>query len=145
MKYCPKCEIDKDENDFNKNKKSIDGLQRICKLCTKLAQKQSFALNKAKYYDRNKKQTKLKINLLNSIKAKEKCKKCGEGRYYILDHHHINPKEKINMVSYLFKSSSIKAGLEEMKKCVVLCKNCHYEFHHLERQDKITLNEYLSI
>jgi hypothetical protein len=30
-----------------------------------------------------------------------------------------------------------------MRKCIVLCKNCHYNFHHLEKFEGITLNNYL--
>lgn len=30
-----------------------------------------------------------------------------------------------------------------MKKCIILCANCHREFHYLERLNGITIDEFL--
>ena len=32
---------------------------------------------------------------------------------------------------------------EEMKKCVILCANCHREFHFLERVKGLSIEEFL--
>lgn len=70
------------------------------------------------------------------------CKKCGEKRYWILDLHHTNPSNKNFdfQAGVSRKRSTLK---DEMRKCIVLCKNCHYDFHQLERVNKITLEQYL--
>ena len=33
---------------------------------------------------------------------------------------------------------------EEIKKCIVLCSNCHHEFHYLEKNNNLTLKDFLS-
>ena len=60
-----------------------------------------------------------------------------------LDFHHINPEEKDNTIAYMIKSSSIEKLIEEVNKCKLLCANCHREFHYLEKENNITLQEYL--
>jgi hypothetical protein len=30
-----------------------------------------------------------------------------------------------------------------MRKCIVLCKNCHYDFHHLERISNLKIENYI--
>lgn len=57
-----------------------------------------------------------------------KCAKCG----YIkcisaLDFHHRSDKEE--MLSRLIKDSSKQKVLKEVKKCILLCANCHRELH----------------
>ena len=72
------------------------------------------------------------------------CQKCGDKRHYVLDFHHTDPSVKddtvARMVSNKNKMGNIK---EEMNKCVVLCANCHREFHHLNGETGISLQEYL--
>ena len=60
-----------------------------------------------------------------------------------LDFHHINPEEKDNTIAHMIKFSSIEKLIEEVNKCKLLCANCHREFHYLEKENNITLQEYL--
>lgn len=54
MKVCSRCEKEKDESEYHKNKKSKDGLQCICKLCMK-----NYNLE---YYEKNKEVIKKRNN-----------------------------------------------------------------------------------
>ncbi len=61
-----------------------------------------------------------------------RCKLCGYKRNIsALTFHHINPKEKsfkLDMRSLSNrKNDQIK---EELKKCILLCHNCHSEIHY---------------
>lgn len=62
---------------------------------------------------------------------KTPCAKCGEKRAYVLDFHHINPDDKRFNISTRATHYSVDAVIEEVKKCVCLCRNCHIEFHYL--------------
>ena len=60
-----------------------------------------------------------------------KCQECG---YKIsaaaLDFDHVDPKTKQRTISHLLASQSPdawKAALDESKKCVLICSNCHRE------------------
>ena len=44
------------------------------------------------------------------------------------------------MISNNYSLDRVK---EEMKKCIVLCANCHREFHHYEKTKGITLEQFL--
>lgn len=57
-----------------------------------------------------------------------RCKVCGYKKYAgALDFHHINPKTKSFTISVKGLSYSWDSVLEEARKCVLLCKNCHTE------------------
>jgi len=56
------------------------------------------------------------------------CSNCGENNIFVLDFHHIKG-QKENTISRLMDNrwSAIEA---EIKKCILLCKNCHQAEHH---------------
>lgn len=144
MKVCPKCKEEKKLDDFGNLKSSKDGKQRICKKCTKIAQNKHYLSYKEDFIRKSTESRIKKTNWLNSVKEKEGCKKCGENRFYCLEHHHLDSKSKIKNVSELVKKFSFNKALEEIEKCIVLCKNCHAEFHYLERENKITIEQYIA-
>ena len=74
---------------------------------------------------------------------KEKCQKCGETRNYVLDFHH-KEKEDKDFTIGRFKKGSLEIIKTEIDKCVVLCANCHREFHFLEKEYNISLDDYLT-
>ena len=81
---------------------------------------------------------------IDDLKSSLKCAKCGDDRSYVLDFHHKDPKEKDNTISRLTAHQASKERLnQELQKCICLCANCHREFHYLEIQNGLTLDEYL--
>lgn len=81
---------------------------------------------------------------INDLKSSLKCAKCGDDRSYVLDFHHKDPEEKDNTISRLTAHQASKERLnQELQKCICLCANCHREFHYLENQNGLTLDEYL--
>lgn len=61
--------------------------------------------------------------------AGEKCAICGYNKCSsALEFHHLNPNEKDFTLATNANIATVKA-LEEIKKCVLVCANCHREIH----------------
>lgn len=73
---------------------------------------------------------------LTDLKSKLKCEHCGENTPICLDFHHIDPEKKSKSVAVLM-CSGVKKGriLAEIKKCIVLCANCHRKLHYGKQTD----------
>ena len=82
---------------------------------------------------------------ISLYKEEHGCAKCGEKRPYCLDFHHIDPKTKsFTIARVIANRSGIESILDEIKKCVILCANCHREFHYLKGQnEELTIEDYL--
>jgi hypothetical protein len=63
-----------------------------------------------------------------NLKQQLVCIRCGESESCCLDFHHRDPSTKLGTVSNLYQKGR-KAVLEEIKKCDVLCANCHRKLH----------------
>jgi hypothetical protein len=129
MGICSKC----------KEEKELEN-RRYCEKCTKEIWRIS-NLNKLQ---------KIK-DIISNFKTKlgDKCQKCGEDRKHVLEFHHIDPSKKEDDIPtmlryYGFGKSSIKQVEEEVDKCILLCSNCHRDFHYLERTDNITIKKYIN-
>lgn len=69
-------------------------------------------------------------NLLKTQLGNGKCKLCGYNRCLdALDFHHIDENNKIDNVSTLLHTTSFEVALNEAKKCILICSNCHRELH----------------
>jgi len=65
---------------------------------------------------------------VNSYKLKKGCAHCGYNKEAVaLDFHHANRDDKVINVSSHWKTSwkQYEKMKMEMKKCIVLCANCH--------------------
>lgn len=144
MKICNHCKIKKELTEFNKNKNKIDGLQKTCRTCTKKQHIKWYKNNSKIQTEKNKKVRLNKKNEFYNYKKTLSCKKCGNNKHYNLDFHHLDPNKKNFEIggNYLIGKEKL---LEEIQKCIVLCRNCHSEFHYFEKLNKITIQEYLNI
>jgi hypothetical protein len=139
MKKCSKCGIEKNECEFFFKSKIKNLLHTTCKECKRKIDKESYSNNKNNRQEKIRERAivnrdKLK-NYINELKQNSKCSKCGDKRWYVLDFHHLNDSDKEYNISYLVKQGANKKIKEELKKCVILCSNCHRELHHFEREE----------
>lgn len=64
------------------------------------------------------------------IKDSATCQVCGEGRSPALTFHHLSGFSKDVSVSKMVRDGySLDTMLEEMRKCALLCENCHRCIH----------------
>lgn len=98
-----------------------------------------------KYYEKNKEKI-LAANNIVKARGKEKwdlykgslkCARCDEDHIACMDFHHIDPTEKEYGVSTLVKNRMYTKAYKEIKKCIVLCANCHRKEHYVQRPEKI--------
>lgn len=60
-----------------------------------------------------------------------KCSSCGYSKCSdALDFHHKNPEDKTDGISAMLSRPKKRSSvIEEIKKCILLCANCHRELH----------------
>jgi hypothetical protein len=67
--------------------------------------------------------------LLN-YKKNAKCDRCSIGDYRVLEFHHIDGKDKDFSIAVARNNNlSLDKIKQEIKKCVILCANCHRITH----------------
>lgn len=54
-----------------------------------------------------------------------KCQVCGNSDHRVLQFDHIDPTSKIAKVTTFFNRKNRTLLIEELKKCQLLCANCH--------------------
>ena len=61
-----------------------------------------------------------------------KCSICGyDKNYAALEFHHVNPEDKsFQLDSRHLSNTTMTTILEEAKKCILVCSNCHKEIHY---------------
>lgn len=128
-KVCTKCKKELPIDDFNWRNKKKGTRRSECKYCHCKYMKDIYADKK---------------DFVARIKSNNKCKKCGESKDYMLDFHHVDSSEKDERIARMTSNNyRIDRTLNEISKCVVLCSNHHREFHYLNNNFGISLEDYL--
>lgn len=113
-------------------------IKRQTKFCSVLCKREFYKKIKyqTKYWrKRDTEGTKLKIEAIKRLGGK--CSICGYNKNIAaLTFHHLRDK-KFTLNSRNFKCFSKEKVEEELKKCILLCHNCHSEIHHPELNDLI--------
>ena len=161
-KVCCICKKELPITEYYKNKSSKDGLQYFCKACSRINTKKYQTDNpdkiKAynrkhwwKYRDEKIKGERVRMDnrqvFLDSLKTP--CVKCGESRVWVIQFHHKDNSNKLFSIGDSKRYHRSKQSIiEESKKCVCLCANCHKEFHYLYGMKPLNpmqcLEEYLN-
>lgn len=118
MKLCNICNTHKSLDDFYTNGKTPKGSIKYkpeCKTC---------------FLDIKQKFVKIKQDRLDEVFG-TCCIVCGYNRCRnALDFHHVDPLKKEHKPTAIIRNfMTVDNMLEELKNCVLLCSNCHREFH----------------
>ena len=124
-KKCGQCHKTKlTKNFYVKRIKTETTFQSSCIDCTKEYHRQHYKNNKKKYYKnklKNKERAKKAVNLLKN----KPCTDCGGSFPSVaMDFDHTKDN-KVKNVAYYVASNSLGKALEELKKCELVCSNCH--------------------
>lgn len=70
-----------------------------------------------------------------------KCEICGYSKCInSLHFHHLDPSDKTKTPHRLIYDHSINYSMGELKKCIMVCANCHGELHAEEYNSNILIN-----
>lgn len=132
--YCKNCEIERQikYRAENKEKLAVQSKRYREENKEKLVErsKEYYKKNRENILEREKKRRERLISLINDLKTS--CVICGDERNYVLQFHHRNSKEKKFSIAALSRTKK-QILLAEISKCIVLCSNCHSEFHHYKK------------
>ena len=106
--------------------------------------KESRSAKNSKYYQKNR--ATIQVNVTNRRLANKTawlehkktlcCVKCGQNHPATLDFHHVIYDSNNRRLSVLARNNAYNKVFEEVKKCIVLCANCHRIHHFDERHSK---------
>lgn len=131
MFTCTTCDLTKSEKEFHKSKRTKSGVQSTCKSCRKIIDAESYRKSperRAVIRQQAKLRKENNRRFISRYKSFCKCASCGESEPAALDLHHLDASEKDHDPSTMlgFSLENIK---KEIRKCVVLCANCHRKVH----------------
>jgi len=131
-KKCSECDTIKPLTEFYSNGYQPNGKKKYkgkCKSCDNKFRYDTFS-------------DKLNI-VLNELGKEYKCEKCGyDNNTSALHFHHLDPTQKDFELAEISKTTSIDTlrdrVAKEIKKCMILCSNCHMEEHypHLNKNSR---------
>lgn len=121
MKECKTCKETKSLNDFYKAGYPNKCLMTSCKTCFN---KSNAKANVQRWKERKQK-------LVEMFGGK--CEICG-GEFHpsVFDFHHTDPSTKSFGISGSRLSAKWDTILNEAKKCIMICANCHRTLHNTE-------------
>lgn len=87
--------------------------------------------NRSSKFESQKRRRLLLRKFVDDLKKESKCVRCGENHPACLEFHHKTGFKKLANVGDIGNLGwGIKKLKEELKKCEVLCSNCHKKEHY---------------
>ena len=132
MKVCSDCGED-DQSKLRKDNRVPDGVSSLCNECGSNRYREDDRLRKLQRVDKRK----AWIGYFKEL-GKTTCGVCGYDKCFAaIDFHHRDPEDKLfniaAMTRHAFNDTNKTILLSEIRKCDVLCANCHRELHDKER------------
>lgn len=129
-KNCSKCQHTKPIAEFNKYSRSKDGYSYRCKSCERASNKKWCDANWSKKMEQQRARQQQLLDQLRNYKSSHGCCCCEECEAVCLELHHLDPSVKeIHPADMVTDGWAWSRMLEEIKKCVVVCSNCHKKIH----------------
>ncbi len=101
----------------------------------KAASKRHYEANKVRYVERNKRYREEIRAFVRGVKENSPCQDCNKNYpYYVMDFDHLEDK-KFD-INFLASTGRIGALKVEIKKCEVVCANCHRIRTHIRSKSR---------
>lgn len=126
---CYLCKEEKPLTKFSWAKKSCNRRQRECKDCHKLYKRQYYKSRSSAVKERALEYKKERVAEFQEFKSGVKCVVCDEDDNCCIDFHHVDPATKTFAVSSKVRDVAFSTLMDEINKCIPVCKNCHAKFH----------------
>lgn len=128
-KLCPACSIVKTSDQFGLNRAKPDGKQTQCRQCRKATNRKYYERTKevhnpSRHARREREKARVRDYVL-SVLLREFCVDCGTSDVRVLEFDHVTDGKLFNISEAAAKGYSNQAIAEEIKKCEVVCANCH--------------------
>jgi hypothetical protein len=130
-KVCRKCKENLPLDCFTKHHSTKDRLRHECRNCRTIESRELNHRNPEKRNNRNRKRYKINKLKIREYKKNHPCVDCGNSDFRVLTFHHLYNKKYViaRMAMYSWKRT-----MKEIKKCIVLCANCHLIRHFQESE-----------
>jgi len=125
IKTCKKCGESKPVAMFSKNRRRKSGLQDHCKACIKIRDAENYENNPDKFASWSKDRRLRVRKQVFEYLLTHPCIECGERDIIVLEFDHRAQYTKRFDVMSATHGHSWKTILAEIKKCDVVCANCH--------------------
>ena len=126
---CYRCGEEKPANQFAWRRRRKNQRDSFCRPCRSEYGREHYLANKQRYIDQAA-ASKRKIRLARTMYLIEffkahPCADCGETDPVVLEFDHLDSRAKSFNIGVVLHYRTWDAILEEMKKCEVVCANCH--------------------
>ena len=129
-KVCSRCGKRKPLSAYNRRSCAPDKLSYSCRECTREMGRNHYSKNPKKVSKWARDRVRALASWMRELKESLECP-CGERHPACLEFHHKDPKKKDISVSMAIRYGwSKERTLKEIRKCVVLCSNCHRKLHY---------------
>lgn len=123
-KICARCELFLPIKEFATKGR---GLQPVCLLCRKDKEREHYKKNRVAILKKKTEWAHKKRNecrqFLGDYLLQHPCVDCGEADILVLEFDHL--RDKSDTISSLMTKGNMGRMKEEIKKCEVVCANCH--------------------
>lgn len=129
-KVCIGCSQDLSLELFSFKDRNRGVFQSRCKICYNEYNREYYQKGeKLKQLTRVRKNQKKHAARYKDWKTDQSCVVCGEDSPECIDLHHVDPSVKEGTISQMINRWSWDRIQEEIKKCIIVCSNCHRKIH----------------
>ena len=127
---CSTCKGEFPDDQFNWLSRPQNKRKSFCRVCDRACRARCYRKHRTRQIQEVQLRSKKRLQQLSEWKATVGCQVCKETDPCCLDFHHLNPSDKEFSISEALAKRSMASILDEIKKCVLVCKNCHAKIHN---------------